>query len=132
MTTKMAWSETNKLPFHLFWWQSPDGSRILTYFPPTFASSDLSPVRLSEGFAQLRQQAPGLNEIMDVYGVGDHGGGATRAVLDQGARWMKPDKVGPDMKFGTALSFFTDIQEKIADPSPVWNYRTVATGATPS
>jgi alpha-mannosidase len=130
MTTKLAWSDTNKLPFHLFWWQSPDGSRVLTYFPPTFASSDLSPVRLSEGFVQLRGQAPGLNEIMDVYGVGDHGGGATRPVLDQGVRWMQPGKVAPDMKFGTALSFFTDVQGKISDRSPVWNYRIVATGET--
>jgi alpha-mannosidase len=130
VTTKLGWNDTNKLPFHLFWWQSPDGSRVLTYFPPTFASSDLSPVRLSEGLAQLRRQAPGLNEIMDVYGVGDHGGGATRVVLDQGVRWMQPDKVAPAMRFGTALSFFTDLQGKISDRSPVWNYRTVATGNT--
>jgi alpha-mannosidase len=130
MTTKMAWSDTNKLPFHLFWWQSPDGSRVLTYFPPTFASSDLSPVLLSEGFVQLRQQAPGLNEMMDVYGVGDHGGGATRTVLDEGVRWMQAGKVAPDMKFGTALSFFIDLQGKISNQSPVWNYRTVATGDT--
>lgn len=130
MTTKLAWSDTNKLPFHLFWWQSPDGSRVLTYFPPTFASSDLSPVRLSAGFALLRAQAPGLSEMMDVYGVGDHGGGATRAVLDQGIHWMQPDKIAPTMKFGTALNFFTDVQGKISAHSPVWNYRTVAQGDT--
>jgi hypothetical protein len=33
---------------------------------------------------------------MDVYGVGDHGGGATHPVLDQGVRWMQPDKVAPE------------------------------------
>ena len=97
---------------------------------PTFASSGLSPVRLSEGFVQLRGQAPRLNEIMDVYGAGDHRGGATRSVLDQGVRWMQPDRVAPDMKFGTALSFFTDVQGKISDKLRVWNYRTVAADET--
>ncbi|MGC1384624.1 MAG: hypothetical protein WA823_12665, partial [Candidatus Acidiferrales bacterium] len=32
VTQKMAWNDTNQLPFKLFWWQSPDGSRVLTYF----------------------------------------------------------------------------------------------------
>ena len=32
MTQKMTWNETNQLPFRLFWWQSPDGSKVLTYF----------------------------------------------------------------------------------------------------
>jgi alpha-mannosidase len=130
VTHKMAWSDTNQLPFHLFWWQSPDGSRVLTYFPPGFASTDLSPVRLADGFVQVRKQAPGLNEMMDLYGVGDHGGGATRTVLDQGVRWIQPDKVVPLMQFGTAQSFFSDIQSKISGQSPVWNYRTVAQGPT--
>ena len=33
VTQKMAWNDTNKLPFKLFWWESPDGSKVLTYFP---------------------------------------------------------------------------------------------------
>lgn len=131
VTTKLAWSDTNKLPFHLFWWQAPDGSRVLAYFPPTFASGDLNPVRLAEGFANLRKQAPGLNEIMDVYGVGDHGGGATRVMLDEGERWMQPGKLAPKMQFGTALSFFQDVAGRIAEGSPVWDYRTLAAVTTP-
>jgi alpha-mannosidase len=67
---------------------------------------------------------------MDLYGVGDHGGGATRAVLDQGVRWMQPDKTTPTMRFGTASSFFSDIEGKISTQSPVRNYRTVARGDT--
>jgi len=33
VTQKMTWNDTNQLPFKLFWWESPDGSRVLTYFP---------------------------------------------------------------------------------------------------
>ena len=28
-----------------------------------------------------------MTEMMDLYGVGDHGGGPTRAMLDEGFHW---------------------------------------------
>ena len=37
VTQKMAWNDTNQLPFKLFWWESPDGSKVLTYFPHDYA-----------------------------------------------------------------------------------------------
>ena len=49
VTQKMTWNETNKLPFKLFWWESPDGSKVLTYFPHDYANDNLNPVRLSAG-----------------------------------------------------------------------------------
>jgi alpha-mannosidase len=128
VTHKLSWNDTNKLPFHLFWWESPDGSRVLTYFPPDFASTNLSITRLANAYKVAHAEAPGLNEVLDLYGVGDHGGGPTRNVLDQGLQWMKPDKVAPKLRFGTALSFFTDIQPKITARSPIWNYATLAEG----
>ena len=33
VTQKMAWNDTNLLPLKLFWWESPDGSKVLAYFP---------------------------------------------------------------------------------------------------
>ncbi len=128
VTHKLVWSETNQLPLHLFWWESPDGSRVLTYFPPNFASTDLSIVRLSNAYAQARATSPGLNEVMDLYGVGDHGGGPTRNVLDQGVHWMEPGKVAPTMRFGTALKYFEDLQPKINPQSPTWSYKTLIAG----
>ena len=32
VTQKMDWNDTNQLPLKLFWWQSPDGSRVLDVF----------------------------------------------------------------------------------------------------
>jgi alpha-mannosidase len=32
-----------------------------------------------------------LPGIMDLYGVGDHGGGPTRAILDEGFHWAEPE-----------------------------------------
>jgi alpha-mannosidase len=128
VTQKMAWNDTNQLPFKLFWWESPDGSKVLTYFPQGYGNDNLNPVRLSNDLAIARKQAPGMTEIMDLYGIGDHGGGPTRAVLDEGQHWSQPDKVVPTMKFGTAQTFFTGIEAKVAPNSPTWDYESIAKG----
>ncbi len=128
VTQKMAWNDTNKLPLKLFWWESPDGSKVLTYFPHDYANTNLSPIRLSEDLKQAREYAPGMTEMMDLYGVGDHGGGPTRAMLDQGMHWADSDMVVPKMKFGTALAYFTSIQKQIAPDSPNWDYDLIGKG----
>ena len=39
VTQKLLWaSEFTKFPYRLFWWQAPDGSRLLTYFPSDYAN----------------------------------------------------------------------------------------------
>ena len=110
----MTWNDTNQLPFKLFWWESPDGSKVLTYFPHDYANNNLNPVRLSEDLAEARQRAPGMDDMMDLYGIGDHGGGPTRAILDEGDHWAQPDKIIPKMHFGPAQSFFTNVEKKIS------------------
>ena len=128
VTQKTTWNDTNQFPFKLFWWQSPDGSKVLTYFPHDYANDNLNPVRLSSDFVTARQHTPGLTGMMDLYGVGDHGGGPTRAMLDEGQHWMQPEKIVPTMKFGTAQSYFTEFEKKIVPESPVWNYDSIAKG----
>jgi alpha-mannosidase len=130
VTQKMTWNDTNQLPFKLFWWESPDGSKVLTYFPHDYANDNLNPVRLSQDLAQARQRAPGMEEMMDLYGIGDHGGGPTRAILDEGQHWAQPDKIMPKMQFGLAQSFFTNAEQKISTNSPEWNYESIAKGYT--
>ena len=106
VTQKMTWNDTNQLPFKLFWWESPDGSKVLAYFPHDYANDNLNPMRLSADLVQARQRATGLTDMMDLYGIGDHGGGPTRAILDQGiplgARRRIPPNVMPKMQFGIA------------------------------
>ena len=131
VTQKMSWNDTNQLPFKLFWWESPDGSKVLTYFPHGYGNRDLGPVRLADDLATARKFSPGLDDMMDLYGVGDHGGGPTRAMLDQGFHWAAPDHVTPKYQFGTALTYFTTVDKEIAPESPVWNYQSIAKGYTP-
>jgi alpha-mannosidase len=114
VTQKMTWNDTNQLPFKLFWWESPDGSKVLAYFPHDYANDNLSPVRLSGDLATARSATTGMTEMMDLYGIGDHGGGPTRAILDEGFHWAAPSlqpKVMPKMQFGTAQTFFSTVEK---------------------
>ena len=130
VTQKMTWNDTNQLPLKLFWWESPDGSKVLTYFPHDYGNADLNPVRLAQNTVEARNRAPGMTEVMDLFGVGDHGGGPTRAMLDQGLHWMEPDKIVPKSEFGTAQPYFSTVEKEIAPNSPTWNYQTLAKGDT--
>lgn len=128
VTQKMTWNDTNQLPLKLFWWESPDGSKVLTYFPQGYANRDLTPVRLSRDMVEARKRAPGLTTMMDLYGVGDHGGGPTRAMLDEGMHWSNESKISPRMEFGTADGFFKEVRPKIQASSATWDYASIAKG----
>jgi alpha-mannosidase len=130
VTQKMAWNDTNQMPFKFFWWESPDGSKVLSYFPHDYANDNLNLVRLSRDYVIAQKQATGLPGIMDLYGVGDHGGGPTRAILDEGFHWAAAGHVTPKIEFGTAQSYFTALEKQIAPESPEWDYRSIAKGYT--
>ncbi len=130
VTQKMTWNDTNQLPLKLFWWQSPDGSKVLTYFPHDYANDNVNPVRLSRDMAEARNRAPGLTAMLDLYGVGDHGGGPTRSMLDEGLQWMEPGRITAHEEFGTAQPFFSKVETQLAADSPTWNYKTLASGNT--
>jgi alpha-mannosidase len=130
VTQKMDWNDTNHLPFKLFWWQSPDGSKVLTYFPHDY-DLGIEPVPLAKDVAQAWKRNPGLPEMMHLFGIGDHGGGPTRAMLDAGVRWTDPKMVYPKTFFGVAQGFFSDVEGKLdSEHSPVWNYQSIANGST--
>jgi alpha-mannosidase len=122
ITQKMSWNETNQLPLKLFWWQSPDGSRVLTYFPGTY-SGDIDPLKLTGDLRRGETLAPGLREMLHLYGEGDHGGGPTRAMFDRGLMWSDPAAVFPKLNFASAQNFFNDVEAKVDGNSPVWNYK---------
>ena len=124
VTRKLGANDTTKFPYKLFWWESPDGSRVLTYFPHSAASHwdhiHLDPGRISTGVAEDHTQAR-LSEIILFYGVGDHGGGPTRTLLDNILRWQNGPNIFPKLTFSTAQSFFDDaIRNQEQLNIPVW------------
>ncbi|HET9087231.1 MAG TPA: glycoside hydrolase family 38 C-terminal domain-containing protein [Acidobacteriaceae bacterium] len=130
VTQKMTWNDTDKLPLKLFWWQSPDGSRVLTYFPHDYVNQ-IEPARMARDLATAIELNPGQKEMMHLYGIGDHGGGPTRDMLDSGVRWMEPNKIFPHLEFGVSQNFFNTMAQRIEKSgSPVWNYENLAAGNT--
>jgi alpha-mannosidase len=129
VTQKMDWNDTNHLPFKLFWWESPDGSKVLTYFPHDY-DLGIEPVMLAKDVTQAWKRNPGLPEMMHLFGIGDHGGGPTRAMLDAGVRWTDPKMAYPKTFFGVAQGYFSDVEGKLDTAhSPVWNYQSIAKGS---
>ena len=119
VTQKIYWNDTTKFPHKLFWWEAPDGSRLLTYFPHDYANK-IEPERMAE---DLSVYAPAMNskEMMHLYGVGDHGGGPTRAMLDIASRYMRDDVAYPTLKYGKVLGFFEDLNKNLATLNvPTW------------
>ena len=101
------------LPGPYFWWESPDGTRVLTYrIPHEYCSSgtDLG-YQIDKSLAQLPADAP---ELMVFYGVGNHGGGPTRANLDSIRRL---DATGglPRLRCGSPREFFDRLAESGVD-----------------
>jgi alpha-mannosidase len=128
VTQKMAWNDTNPLPVKLFWWQSPDGSRVLAYFPHDYANG-IEPVQIAADVNRARELNPGLSEMMHLFGVGDHGGGPTRAMLDDGIHWTDSKMVYPRTTFGVSQGFFSGVEAKLdTEHAPVWNYKSMAQG----
>lgn len=100
------------LPGNLFWWEGDDGTRVLTSRPPLHYPShggDILP-RIDEAADQAH---PEVGHVMCFYGVGNHGGGPTRAnlasILQAQAR---PD--GPEVRFSDPDTFFAAASEHAA------------------
>lgn len=121
VTQKISWNDTTEFPYKLFWWESPDGSRVLTYFPHGYGNG-VNPVQCSRFIAEDTPLCSGFREQMLLYGVGDHGGGPTRQMLDAAMKWLKSPKAAfPNFKFSTAQEFFHDVESRLSALNlPVW------------
>lgn len=127
VTQKLLWAhEFTTFPYKLFSWQAPDGSRLLTYFPHDYAGgidadslgTDLS-VWMPSIYGKKLSDTP---EMMHLYGVGDHGGGPTRVMLDHAEQLRAADTVFPKLEFSFAKNFFGDLEKKIPTMQvPTWN-----------
>lgn len=93
-----------ELPGPTFWWRAADGSRVLTYRIPHEYCSPAGHLGVHVGKALA--QLPHTSEpLMCFYGVGNHGGGPTRANIDSIRELGAADQY-PRMLFSTVRQFF--------------------------
>ncbi len=105
-TLKLSWNDSTEFPHQLFWWQSPDGSRILSLMLPPIGS-DIDPVKMT-AHAKKWENSTGLSNTLWLPGLGDHGGGPTRDMLEKAQRWEK-SPFFPNLKFTTPNTYISNL-----------------------
>ena len=98
-----------ELPSNVFWWQSPDGSRVLT-----FRIAGAYTTRQDDHEAHIRlaveRMPPELNQTMCFFGVGNHGGGPTKRQIEN-IRKIAAESQEWDVRFSDPQTFFAAIDE---------------------
>ena len=100
--------EKEGLPGRVFWWEAPDGSRVLTLrLPFTYGTwgGELEDHILD----CAREILPPLEQMTCFYGVGNHGGGPTITNLENLRRLsQRPDL--PELRQSSLEDFFAEVK----------------------
>ena len=83
-----------------FWWLAPDSSKVLCYANDGYNGNITRELK-----NDIEKYSPDKRRILQVTGVGDHGGGPTRANIDM-IHQLDKTPGHPAIKFSTAESFF--------------------------
>ncbi|MEB3826050.1 alpha-mannosidase [Phormidium sp. CCY1219] len=126
VTQKLRWNDTTEFPYDLFQWRSPDGTEIFSLMSAPIGEG-IDPVKMADYAANWQQKTRG-NDCLWLPGVGDHGGGPTRDMLELSDRWQS-SPFFPPQKFTTASAYLQHLhrwanERKNHDSSPtlpVWN-----------
>ena len=105
------------LPGNLFWWEAPDGTRVLTYRIPVSYEDDKD-VR-GRIRAVLSEVKPLPRSFMVFYGAGDHGGGATKENIRSIAAVQK-EAGAPEVFYSTPDRYFAEARKSEAAGLPVY------------
>lgn len=93
----------------LFWWEGPDGSRVLVLriLDSYDNSADRIPALAGSSFA------PGFHDGAFFLGVGDHGGAVTKEQIRQVLQ-MQTDPNLPELRWSTLREFFAAVESSPA------------------
>ncbi|MHB0999402.1 MAG: alpha-mannosidase [Armatimonadota bacterium] len=92
----------------LFWWKSPDGSKVLAFRDKLGYNGAIDPNALGPWLVDYVKET-NLKDWMFLYGVGDHGGGPTRRDL---VKALEIDKwpIFPNVKLSTTDKYYTAVE----------------------
>jgi alpha-mannosidase len=105
------------LPANIFWWEGVDGTRVLTY---RIMDSYNDGADVKKRIDSILKQADGqpVNSFMAFYGVGDHGGGPTKANL-RSIEELKVQADAPAIAYSSVDKYFQEIRAGKTDGFPV-------------
>lgn len=87
-TWKLHWQSRNPFPYHLFWWQGVDGSRVLAHIPKLGGggyNGSPTPQQLAVARDTYLQRAE-YDEQLFPFGYGDGGGGVSEEQMHYALR----------------------------------------------
>jgi alpha-mannosidase len=87
VTQKLRWNDTTQFPYELFWWQAPDGSTILSLNSAPIGEG-IDPVKMAQ-YSCMWETKTASPTALWLPGVGDHGGGPSRDMLEVARRWQQ-------------------------------------------
>lgn len=118
ITQKISWNKENRFPYHLFWWEAPDGSRILTYLP---TGSYVEKVEFKPMLNQLLnfEHASGFRDVLCLIGFGNHGGGPNIPMLER-AELYNSLPMFPKVEFIKAHDYIDMLFARDLSDLPVW------------
>jgi len=115
----MAVVERNYPGGTTFWWEAPDGSRVLTSNLGPDYNCWYSTRERMESLPANPQLNPGQSHILGFYGVGNHGGGPTKEAIAE-IQALQAENGALKPVFSTLEGFFDAIQADVPpDTYPV-------------
>ncbi|MFO0015423.1 MAG: alpha-mannosidase [Synechococcaceae cyanobacterium] len=115
-THKLAWNATNPFPHRVFRWRSRCGAELLALMTAPIGT-DGDPVAI-ETERLAWQAASGVDDLLWLPGVGDHGGGPTAEMLEQLDLWRQQQAAVPQ-RHGSVRAYLQRL-EPLAAQLPVW------------
>ena len=122
-TIKVNWSETNRIPNDLFWWEGLDGSRVLTHTfdnPINGYNGEVRPEAYVPTWRNFRGKIQHDTSLLAV-GYGDGGGGTTPEMVEREVQ-LRDFPAIPKARWGHVADFFADAQQRATEVMlPVWS-----------
>ncbi|MEG4813449.1 alpha-mannosidase [Microcoleus sp. K5-D4] len=109
VTQKLRWNDTTEFPHGAFWWEGLDGTKIFSMMSALIGES-IESVKMAS-YAFDWQVKTGLQDALWLPGVGDHGGGPTRDMLEVAKRW-KMSPFFPKLEFAKAVDYLSLIESQ--------------------
>jgi len=128
LTFKLKWQIERMdppipFPYYLFWWQSPDGSKILAYHTVGSYNERIdrryADVILLAQLAELKKIHQ-VDQLLVLFGHGDHGGGPTEKMIMK-ALELKDREKRVRVLFSGVKEYFDKIRSVAGEKIPIVN-----------
>lgn len=120
VTQKISWNDTNRFPWHTFHWEGIDGTLLLSHFLPTNTYNCSNEPRKLAAAENRFSQSDTQDDFLNLYGVGDGGGGPSRKHIEFARRMADTEGV-PKVKMAVADEFFGKVGRTPAEELPIWS-----------